>query len=130
KDKETASLKSRLDKAEGNSTEVFRLHGRVSKLEYVAAVRVEALTRVGAKNAELIWPDAQDKCIKEHATELDERIVVLDVDIDIEAKYLAAITDLENVPFHLLEDLVALKDSPIELLMASLTLEGGHGEED
>ncbi|GKE74417.1 hypothetical protein Tco_1536458 [Tanacetum coccineum] len=51
-------------------------------------------------------------------------------DVEVKTKYLAAVTDLENVPFPLLEDLVALKDSPIELLMASLTLEGGHGEED
>ncbi|GJS65862.1 hypothetical protein Tco_0680426 [Tanacetum coccineum] len=36
---------------------------------------------------------------------------------------------LEKVSFSLLDQLEALKDSPLELLMSSLTLEGNHGPE-
>ncbi|GJS97693.1 hypothetical protein Tco_0804661 [Tanacetum coccineum] len=37
-------------------------------------------------------------------------------DAEVEAKYLAVVKDLEDIPFPLLEDLKALKDSLIELL--------------
>ncbi|GJZ70323.1 hypothetical protein Tco_0633873 [Tanacetum coccineum] len=47
-------------------------------------------------------------------------------DAEVEAKYLVAVKDLEYVPFPLLEDLEARKDSIIELLMASLTLGGSR----
>ncbi|GJW82848.1 ribonuclease H-like domain, reverse transcriptase, RNA-dependent DNA polymerase [Tanacetum coccineum] len=47
-------------------------------------------------------------------------------DAEVEAKYLVTVKDLEYVPFPLLEDLEARKDSIIELLMASLTLGGSR----
>ncbi|GKB32871.1 hypothetical protein Tco_0872272 [Tanacetum coccineum] len=50
-------------------------------------------------------------------------------DVEAEAKYLV-VRDLKDIHFPLLEDLKALKYSSIELLMASLTLEGSHGKED
>ncbi|GKG37187.1 hypothetical protein Tco_0447360, partial [Tanacetum coccineum] len=48
----------------------------------------------------------------------------------VAAEYVIAVNELENVSFPLLDQLEALKDSPLELLMSSLTLEGDHGEED
>ncbi|GJU41581.1 hypothetical protein Tco_1194538 [Tanacetum coccineum] len=51
-------------------------------------------------------------------------------DSGVEAKYVAAVHNLENVSFPLLDQLEALKDSPLELLMSSLTLEGSYIEDD
>ncbi|GJR66218.1 hypothetical protein Tco_0012283 [Tanacetum coccineum] len=51
-------------------------------------------------------------------------------DSRVEAKYVVAVHDLENCPFPLLDQLEALKDSPLELLMSSLTLEGSYSEHD
>nr|GEU81994.1 hypothetical protein [Tanacetum cinerariifolium] len=42
-----------------------------------------------------------------------------------ENKYVAAVSDFGNVSFSLLEELEALKDSPLALIMSALTLEGG-----
>ncbi|GJV84506.1 WVD2-like protein 7 [Tanacetum coccineum] len=50
-------------------------------------------------------------------------------DFRIEARYVAAVKELENVSLPLLDQLEALMDSPLELLMSS-TLKGSHGEED
>ncbi|GKC72403.1 hypothetical protein Tco_1118286, partial [Tanacetum coccineum] len=46
------------------------------------------------------------------------------------AAYVATVNEFENVSFTLLEQLEAVKDSPLELLMSALTLEGDHGDED
>ncbi|GJV81230.1 hypothetical protein Tco_1517100 [Tanacetum coccineum] len=51
-------------------------------------------------------------------------------DSGVEARFVAAVKELENVSLPLLDQLEALKDSPLELLMSSLTLEGSHGEEN
>nr|GFB99638.1 hypothetical protein [Tanacetum cinerariifolium] len=51
-------------------------------------------------------------------------------DSEIEAKYVVVVHELENVSFSLLDQLEVLKDSPLELLMSSLTLEGDHDEDD
>ncbi|GKG58543.1 hypothetical protein Tco_0594313, partial [Tanacetum coccineum] len=40
------------------------------------------------------------------------------------------VKELKNVSLPLLDQLEALKDSPLELIMSSLTLEGSHGEEN
>ncbi|GJZ83361.1 hypothetical protein Tco_0648534 [Tanacetum coccineum] len=48
----------------------------------------------------------------------------------IAAEYVAAFNELEKVSFSLLDQLEVLKDSPLELLTSSLTLEGNHGDED
>ncbi|GKE40431.1 hypothetical protein Tco_1463836 [Tanacetum coccineum] len=45
-------------------------------------------------------------------------------DPDVENKYVAAVNNFENVSFSLLEELKALKDSPLALIMFALTLEG------
>ncbi|GKA69940.1 hypothetical protein Tco_0776004, partial [Tanacetum coccineum] len=45
-------------------------------------------------------------------------------DPDVESKYVAAVNDFENVSFSLLEELEALKDSPLALIMSDLTLDG------
>ncbi|GJR67658.1 hypothetical protein Tco_0013723 [Tanacetum coccineum] len=45
-------------------------------------------------------------------------------DPDVENKYVAMVNDFENVSFSLLEELEALKDSPLALIMSALTLEG------
>ncbi|GJS75446.1 hypothetical protein Tco_0725327 [Tanacetum coccineum] len=51
-------------------------------------------------------------------------------DFGVEVAYVAAVNELESMPLPLLEQLEALKYSPLELLMSALTLEGGHGDED
>ncbi|GKB83051.1 hypothetical protein Tco_0949946 [Tanacetum coccineum] len=51
-------------------------------------------------------------------------------DYGVAAEYVITVNELENVSFPLLDQLEALKDSPLKLLMSSLTLEGDHGEED
>nr|GEU88916.1 hypothetical protein [Tanacetum cinerariifolium] len=51
-------------------------------------------------------------------------------DSRVASGYVSAVNELENVSFPILDQLEALKDSPLELLMSSLTLEGDHGEED
>ncbi|GKA82795.1 hypothetical protein Tco_0789543 [Tanacetum coccineum] len=45
-------------------------------------------------------------------------------DPEVENKYVAAVGEFENVSFSLLEELEALKDSPLALIMSALTLEG------
>ncbi|GKD31448.1 hypothetical protein Tco_1242226, partial [Tanacetum coccineum] len=45
-------------------------------------------------------------------------------DYDVENKYVAAVSDFKNVSFYLLEELEALKDSSLALIMSALTLEG------
>ncbi|GJV02787.1 hypothetical protein Tco_1336356 [Tanacetum coccineum] len=52
------------------------------------------------------------------------------VEASVEARFVAVVKELENVSLPLLDQLEALKDSPLELLMSSLTLEGSHGEEN
>ncbi|GJZ96494.1 hypothetical protein Tco_0668828 [Tanacetum coccineum] len=45
-------------------------------------------------------------------------------DPEIESKYVAAVREFENVYFSFLEELETLKDSPLDLIMSALTLEG------
>ncbi|GJR68088.1 hypothetical protein Tco_0014153 [Tanacetum coccineum] len=45
-------------------------------------------------------------------------------DHDVESKYVVAVNDFENVSFSLLEELEALKDSPLAPIMFALTLDG------
>ncbi|GJY68220.1 hypothetical protein Tco_0471202 [Tanacetum coccineum] len=45
-------------------------------------------------------------------------------DLDVENKYMAAVSDFKNVSFSLFEELEALKDSPLALSMPALTMEG------
>ncbi|GJV42456.1 hypothetical protein Tco_1420896 [Tanacetum coccineum] len=45
-------------------------------------------------------------------------------DPEVENKYVAAVGEFENVSFSLLEELEALKDSPLAFIMSALTLEG------
>nr|GEU43092.1 hypothetical protein [Tanacetum cinerariifolium] len=56
--------------------------------------------------------------------------VVKAYDVGVEAKYVAAVHDLENVSFYLCDQLEDLKDSPLELIMSSLMLEGSYSEDD
>ncbi|GKF18340.1 hypothetical protein Tco_0063258, partial [Tanacetum coccineum] len=51
-------------------------------------------------------------------------------DSRVEVGYVSAVNELKNVSFSLLDKLKPLKDSLLELLMSSLTLEGDYGEED
>ncbi|GJR24053.1 hypothetical protein Tco_0972580 [Tanacetum coccineum] len=51
-------------------------------------------------------------------------------DSRVASEYVSAVNELKNVSFPLLDQLEALKDSPLELLMSSLMLEGGFGDED
>ncbi|GJR48141.1 hypothetical protein Tco_1316244 [Tanacetum coccineum] len=51
-------------------------------------------------------------------------------DSEVEAEYVVTASEFENVYLPLIEQLEALKDSSLELLMSSMTLEGGHGDED
>ncbi|GJR77814.1 hypothetical protein Tco_0090179 [Tanacetum coccineum] len=44
-------------------------------------------------------------------------------DVGVAADYMAVVKELKNVSFPLLDQLEALKDSPLELLISSLTLE-------
>ncbi|GKD23609.1 hypothetical protein Tco_1225312, partial [Tanacetum coccineum] len=53
-----------------------------------------------------------------------------DYDSGVGAAYVAAVNEFKNVSFTLLEQLEALKDSPFELLMSALTLEGDYVNED
>ncbi|GKC49042.1 hypothetical protein Tco_1071787 [Tanacetum coccineum] len=48
----------------------------------------------------------------------------------IETKYVAAVKEFKNVSFSLLEELEALKDSSLTLLMSTLTLEDDHSDVD
>ncbi|GJW94818.1 hypothetical protein Tco_0174490 [Tanacetum coccineum] len=100
---------------------VVRLYGHVLELEAAVVVRVEELARLRVKNAELIGQ------VSDLETLLEARIKhgkigrslekVESYDVDVKAKYLVAVKDLEDITFPQLEDLEALKDSPIELLM-------------
>ncbi|GJT84033.1 hypothetical protein Tco_1058375 [Tanacetum coccineum] len=51
-------------------------------------------------------------------------------DFGVEAEYVATANKFDNLSFSLLEELEALKDSPLELIMSFLNLEGGHGDKD
>ncbi|GJT49622.1 hypothetical protein Tco_0975779 [Tanacetum coccineum] len=51
-------------------------------------------------------------------------------DSRVGAAYVAAVNEFENVSFTLLEQLEALKDSPLELLMSASTVEGDYDDED
>ncbi|GJV49523.1 hypothetical protein Tco_1439735 [Tanacetum coccineum] len=60
-----------------------------------------------------------------------ESLVELEAyDSRVEVGYVSAVNELKNVSFSLLDKLKPLKNSLLELLMPSLTLEGDHGEED
>ncbi|GJX07972.1 hypothetical protein Tco_0195904 [Tanacetum coccineum] len=54
RDAEIASLKSKLEKADGEAMAVIRLHGRVFELEAAAVARANELVDIGARNAELL----------------------------------------------------------------------------
>ncbi|GJV07787.1 hypothetical protein Tco_1345443 [Tanacetum coccineum] len=51
-------------------------------------------------------------------------------DCGVGAAYVGAVNEFENLSFTLLEQLEALKDSPHELIMFALTLEGDSGDKD
>ncbi|GKE44806.1 hypothetical protein Tco_1472090 [Tanacetum coccineum] len=59
RDAEIASLKSKLEKAEGEAMAVIRLHGRVSELEAATVARANELVDIGARNANSLvtFPD-------------------------------------------------------------------------
>ncbi|GKB79424.1 hypothetical protein Tco_0946319 [Tanacetum coccineum] len=50
--------------------------------------------------------------------------------VGVGAAYVVAVNEFENLSFTLLEQLEALKDSPHELIMSALTLEGDSGDKD
>ncbi|GJW04052.1 hypothetical protein Tco_1562908 [Tanacetum coccineum] len=55
---------------------------------------------------------------------------VVAYDSGVEAAYVAAVNEFENMPFPLLEQLEVLKDSSLELLMSDITFEGDHDDKE
>ncbi|GJW61994.1 gypsy type transposase [Tanacetum coccineum] len=51
-------------------------------------------------------------------------------DLEVEGKYVVAVYEFEGVSFPLLDELEGLKDSPLALIMSTLTLRDGEGDKD
>ncbi|GJY06143.1 hypothetical protein Tco_0373197 [Tanacetum coccineum] len=76
--------------------------------------------------------DEAARHFNERATELDARIANIPAQVEAyepgtEGKYVAMVSEFENVSFPLLEELEGLKDSPLALIMSALTLKDDHG---
>ncbi|GJV46456.1 hypothetical protein Tco_1430992, partial [Tanacetum coccineum] len=104
KDAEIVSLKARLQRAEGEATEVIRIRGQVSKLDTTVAVWVKELADLGYKNVVLLGQDlhgeigdearmreefmsiqdAEAQRILMRNAKLDARIAELNYDMDTE----------------------------------------------
>nr|GEU74908.1 putative transposase (putative), gypsy type [Tanacetum cinerariifolium] len=101
------------------------LRGHVSELETAATIRFEELVRLEAKIAKLIGQvSGLETLCDELKSQIKGEEEMRKEFSPVEAKYLAAMKDLEDIPLPLLENLEALKDSLVELLLASFTLEG------
>ncbi|GKF60294.1 hypothetical protein Tco_0177080, partial [Tanacetum coccineum] len=143
------SLKSRLEKAEGEATEVIRLRGRVSELE-AAIARANELADIGDKNAEFLGPVSSstphmltamagkaismaiNKGIQEgleagikHGKAGRSLEELEAYDNGIAAEHVATANELKNVSFSLLDQLDALKDSPFQNSYVLLDVGGG-----
>ncbi|GJT70469.1 hypothetical protein Tco_1029755 [Tanacetum coccineum] len=156
RDVELVSLKANVEKDESKATVLIELQKRVSELETAAAAKSEEIEarRFEDQSAELdariadlnhgmdteIYPHMLTVVARrrwkgleagiEHGKVSRSLAEVKDYDSGVEAEYVVVVSEFENVYLPLLEQLEALKDSSLELLMSSLTLEGGHGDED
>nr|GEV82021.1 transposase (putative), gypsy type [Tanacetum cinerariifolium] len=198
KDAKIATLRSKLEKAEGEATDVIMLCRRVSELETATAAKAEELAVLSVQDIELLgkvsglksvsdelkcqvskleadyeglrseiadvagrrWMIRHGLCLVvmkcSQSTEYHDalgRSIYMAInkgiqegleagvehgkagrslakleayDSGVEGGYVSAVNELDNVSFSLLDQLEALKDSPLELVMSSLTLEGDH----
>ncbi|GKB15525.1 hypothetical protein Tco_0849448 [Tanacetum coccineum] len=65
----------------------------------------------------------------EHGETKLDLAAIKDYDPEADAKYVAALQALKDLKFPLVDQLEKLKDAPIDLIMASLHLEGNSGED-
>ncbi|GJU70630.1 hypothetical protein Tco_1262035 [Tanacetum coccineum] len=197
KDAEIATLRYKLEKAEGEATYVVVLRRRVSELKTEGAAKAEDLASLSVHNVELLGKGLRDeiageakmrvefmsiqdaeaqpvagcrwmighslrlavmKCSQsiEYRATLENAIYIAinkSIQEGLEARiehgkvgrslaeleaydsrvavgYVSTVNELENVSFLIIDELEALNDSPLELLMLSLTLEEDHGEKD
>nr|GEU56726.1 putative transposase (putative), gypsy type [Tanacetum cinerariifolium] len=202
RDAKIATLRSKLEKAEGKATDVIMLCRRVSELETAAAAKAEELAVLSVQDIELLgkvsglksvsdelkcqvskleadckglcgeiageakmraefmWMIGHGLCLAvmkcsqstEYHDALGKSIYMainkgiqegLEAGVEhgkagrslaeleaydsgFEGGYASAVNELENVSFSLLDQLEAPNDSPLELVMSSLTLEGDH----
>ncbi|GKA40789.1 hypothetical protein Tco_0733382 [Tanacetum coccineum] len=134
RDAEIAALKAKLETTEKESMELSGLCGRVSELETKVVAKSEDIANLNKQTVELLGNVislAINKGIHqvleaeiEHGKAGRSLAQVEAYDTDVENKYVAAVTDFKNVSFSLLEELEALKDSLLALIMSALTLEG------
>nr|GEW51528.1 SUMO-conjugating enzyme SCE1-like [Tanacetum cinerariifolium] len=139
RDAEIAALKAKLETTEKESAELSRFRGRVSELEIEVVAKFEEISGLNKQNAEFL---AQR--FKEQSAKLDARIadVRRDMDTDLYPHMLIVIVGrrwvlghgvrlvvikrAQSSEFHsaLGKELEALKDSPLDLIMSTLTLDG------
>ncbi|GKA56121.1 hypothetical protein Tco_0755193 [Tanacetum coccineum] len=119
RDAKIATLRTKLEKAKGEAADDVELR-KVFTLESVCNELKSQVSKLEV--------DCESLRVKVVGY-LAGRLRLINSSVD--AEYVSAVNDvLKKVSFLLLEQLEALKDSPIELLMSSLTLEGDHGDEN
>ncbi|GJT11071.1 hypothetical protein Tco_0858113 [Tanacetum coccineum] len=104
---EIASLKSRLEKAESEATEVVRLRGRDSELEVAFAARMKELAVLGAKYAELLGQvsgleSSRDE-LKDQVSKLESVCEDLKGEIQGEAKMIEEFMVMQDVETQRIE---------------------------
>nr|GEX55475.1 transposase (putative), gypsy type [Tanacetum cinerariifolium] len=134
RDAEIVALKAKLAEAKKKAAEVIGLRGRLSKLEVEVVDKSEEIVGLNKQNAELLIKVislAINKRIQqgleakiEHRKARKSLAQVEPYDFEVKNKYLFVVVEFDNVSFSLLEQLEALKDSSLALIMFALTLEG------
>nr|GEU84920.1 putative transposase (putative), gypsy type [Tanacetum cinerariifolium] len=132
---EDCFFKTAVEKVKAEAAEVIELHRRESELEVMVFAKLDEVTYLTGQNVELsgtvsrLELEGLDAGF-EHGKAGRSLVTIEAYDAGVEAKYVAAVHDLENVYFSLLDQLEALKDYPLKLLMFCLMLEGSYSEDD
>nr|GFA75531.1 hypothetical protein [Tanacetum cinerariifolium] len=127
RDAKIVSLKAKVKKAKSEAGEVIKLRRQVS-LKAVAVAKSEEIVGLTAQNTELLGnvsglESEGLEAVIEHGKASRSLAKVAAYDPRVGAGCVTAVNELEDDSFLLLEQLEALKDYPLRLLISSLTLE-------
>ncbi|GJT58321.1 hypothetical protein Tco_0993375 [Tanacetum coccineum] len=118
----------------GPSVQIVELLGKVSGLESVCDELKSQVSKLEADCEGLrgeILGEAKMRAEFISIQDVEGLLAELEAyDSRVAVGYVSAVNELENVSFPILDQLEALKDSLLELLMSSLMLEGDHGEDE
>nr|GEZ14426.1 hypothetical protein [Tanacetum cinerariifolium] len=123
RDAKIVTLKSKLEMAKSEATDVVVLRKWVSELETVAAAKAEEFANLSVQNVELLGKVSGLEFV---CKELKCQVLKLKAECE-DLRGEIKVNELDNVSLSLLDQPEALKDYS---LMSSLTLKGDHSEED